>query len=583
MAATKTKPLPSVSVQFLGTSSGGGPIQSRNCSCLAVDFGNELWLFDTADGSLGRLHQSSLKIVNITRIFITHLHIDHVLGLVPILNSVMSGVSLKEGDIEHLKELGVKKRSTFHIYGPAGLRNLVRTILNTTQANLSGVYAVHELLEEGQSPSASCSEDALHANEGVGVDMRTDADGVWKAILREGSGKGGKGWQVSAGPLRHRVPSIGYILKEPTPRLPLDTKTLIPLLQANAKDLMQRDPPVLHPLSLLSHLTSLPPPPPLTLPSGDVIQPPEPSGLPPRKFVIFGDCLGGTQNHVFKKMCEDASLLIHECTNAAIPQAIQRDNKGQNARMRNLKPSLAITCGTSTGGTVSSHQLEPEAERAATECNKQNGDYVYDVDENKKREVEKKAQSRGHSTPDQVGEFARDIRARRVVVNHFSAMFPAPRYHTSRALPSILSSICPFPYPTPHPLSNDNGLPVTHMPLTSQHANELYVRIIMQSIVDQIAVHCRIAEGKTGMVVASRDFMHLSIPSHELSPTEREDIDNHSSLANKVTEEWRTHGGIWIKDGAMGEWVGIRPQAKRVAWEFKEENKEWVAYPLQTD
>lgn len=43
-------------------------------------------------------------------------------------------------------------------------------------------------------------------------------------------------------------------------------------------------------------------------------------------------------------------------------------------------------------------------------------------EQEKRVEVRKKAEGRGHSTPDEVGEFARTINARRVVVNHFSAM-----------------------------------------------------------------------------------------------------------------------------------------------------------------
>lgn len=104
------KPLPPVSIHFLGTCSGGGPIASRNCSSLAVDFGNDIWLFDAADGTLGRLHQSPLKMGNISRIFITHMHADHVLGLVSILTTIMSGVSMTEAGLQKLKEDGLKKK-----------------------------------------------------------------------------------------------------------------------------------------------------------------------------------------------------------------------------------------------------------------------------------------------------------------------------------------------------------------------------------------------------------------------------------------------------------------------------------------
>jgi ribonuclease Z len=208
------------------------------------------------------------------------------------------------------------------------------------------------------------------------------------------------------------VASLGYILQEPTPRLPLDTNTLIPLLQSNASALKELTPPISHPLSLLSHLTSLPPPPPYTLPSGDVISPPEPSGIPPRKLVIFGDCAGGTENSTFQSMCADPSLLIHECTNAAIPELVQRGEKGRKVRMKGMDDGLVQRSEDQTGKQVGKEDAEvskSESERKQRE-------------EEKRVETRRKAQSRGHSTPDEVGEFAKLTRARRVVVNHFSAM-----------------------------------------------------------------------------------------------------------------------------------------------------------------
>lgn len=121
-------------------------------------------------------------------------------------------------------------------------------------------------------------------------------------------------------------------------------------------------------------------------------------------------------------MCEDASLLVHECTNAAIPQAVQRAKKGQKARTRDLEPSLMRSQGVSPGqsapssGYSSANYPSTPNGLQAPKQDKENADEI------KRGEVKKKAQSRGHSTPDEVGEFAREIRARRVVVNHFSAM-----------------------------------------------------------------------------------------------------------------------------------------------------------------
>lgn len=85
---------------------------SRNCSCTAVDFGNEVWLFDAADGSHFRLQQSSLKMSNVTRIFVTHMHADHTLGIVPIMTTLMSGVNAGADYLDKLKQQGRHKKAS---------------------------------------------------------------------------------------------------------------------------------------------------------------------------------------------------------------------------------------------------------------------------------------------------------------------------------------------------------------------------------------------------------------------------------------------------------------------------------------
>lgn len=70
---------------------------------------------------------------------------------------------------------------------------------------LAGAFAIHELLEPNEtSGSAPCASDDLHTNEAVGSDIAPNADGVWRDVLVQGQGKNGKGWGVSAGPIKHR-------------------------------------------------------------------------------------------------------------------------------------------------------------------------------------------------------------------------------------------------------------------------------------------------------------------------------------------------------------------------------------------
>ena len=183
------------------------------------------------------------------------------------------------------------------------------------------------------------------------------------------------------------MPCLGYILQEPTPLLPLDTARLVPLLQANGPDLIASG--VKQPLSLLTHLTSLPLPPPYKLPSGDVIKPPEPSDQPARKLVILGDC-SGSDNARFLEMCMDPSMLVHECTNAAIRSQYERKKRAE-------------------------HPPDPDPKSGSAAATQQQW-------EERQAIVKEKAVKRGHSTPTEVGQFSRTIRARRLIINHFSTM-----------------------------------------------------------------------------------------------------------------------------------------------------------------
>ncbi len=71
----------SMHVTFLGTASGGGPSDTRNCSSLVADIGRgSLWMFDCAEGTLRQFscqpysNQPRLSVNNISKMFITHMH-----------------------------------------------------------------------------------------------------------------------------------------------------------------------------------------------------------------------------------------------------------------------------------------------------------------------------------------------------------------------------------------------------------------------------------------------------------------------------------------------------------------------------
>jgi ribonuclease Z len=117
-------------------------------------------------------------------------------------------------------------------------------------------------------------------------------------------------------------------------------------------------------------------------------------------------------------MAKDSSLLVHECTNAWISEQIQKGEKGKKVRTGELDESL-VEQVIARGG------MKELAEPSLTEMVRntaERGDGLTEKELQAKKVVESKARSRGHSTPDMTGGFARDIQARRLAMNHFSVM-----------------------------------------------------------------------------------------------------------------------------------------------------------------
>lgn len=94
-------------ITFLGTSSGV-PTRSRNVSSVALRLPqkSEIWLFDCGEGTQHQLLRSDLKTSQIRRIFVTHMHGDHIFGLMGLLASI--GLAGARGQID--------------IYGPPDLK-----------------------------------------------------------------------------------------------------------------------------------------------------------------------------------------------------------------------------------------------------------------------------------------------------------------------------------------------------------------------------------------------------------------------------------------------------------------------------
>jgi ribonuclease Z len=83
------------------------------------------------------------------------------------------------------------------LYGPAGLRNFVRTNLKFMSTKFDAPYAVHELLTP-KDPITSCAEGDRHENEVHGRDLMCGEDGLWREFDTCSE------FSVGAAPLVHR-------------------------------------------------------------------------------------------------------------------------------------------------------------------------------------------------------------------------------------------------------------------------------------------------------------------------------------------------------------------------------------------
>lgn len=107
-------------VTFLGTSAGV-PTSRRNVSALALRHGGSWDLFDCGEGTQHQLMRTPLSVHKLDRVFISHLHGDHCLGLFGLLGSRSMNNATKP----------------LTVIGPPGLRSMVETVLSTTATHLS--------------------------------------------------------------------------------------------------------------------------------------------------------------------------------------------------------------------------------------------------------------------------------------------------------------------------------------------------------------------------------------------------------------------------------------------------------------
>jgi len=139
-----------VEIVFLGTS-GSWPTPKRNAPAMAVKRGPEVILFDCGEGTQRQFMQSKLSFMQVTKVFITHFHGDHFLGLPGLIQSM----NMYDRD------------RPMHIFGPAGMKQLAHTLVTLGYFTPGFAIGVTEMAGGSSIDFGDYSVSALEAEHSV--------------------------------------------------------------------------------------------------------------------------------------------------------------------------------------------------------------------------------------------------------------------------------------------------------------------------------------------------------------------------------------------------------------------------------
>ncbi|MFI3248539.1 MAG: ribonuclease Z [Rikenellaceae bacterium] len=243
----------SFSVTILGSSSAK-PTVGRHHSSQIVNLSEQYYLVDAGEGCQQQMFRYGINILKIRAVFISHLHGDHLFGLFPLLST-----------------LGLYGRKTsLTIYAPAPFGEMLNHHLKYFDTNLS--YPV----------------------EWVEVDTYRHQKIFENRTLEV--------WSV---PLRHRVPTSGYLFREKDPPLNVEkfkiAKYSLSIAQITAAKRGED----------------------ITLDSGEVVQNREITYTPykGRSYAYLSDtCHFASES----KMCSGVDMIYHEATYSHVEAKIAK-------------------------------------------------------------------------------------------------------------------------------------------------------------------------------------------------------------------------------------------------------------------
>ena len=118
-------------LMFVG-SGGSSPQRYRGLPSSMLMLGGENWIFDVGEGTMRQLsHKYGQSSMTTTKVFITHMHMDHIMGLA----SLIASSTLRPNN----------NSAPVDVYGPVGLHRFLCEIMQSTETSQHFNVHVHEL------------------------------------------------------------------------------------------------------------------------------------------------------------------------------------------------------------------------------------------------------------------------------------------------------------------------------------------------------------------------------------------------------------------------------------------------------
>jgi ribonuclease Z len=278
---------------------------------MALRHNSDVYLFDCGESTqIQILRKSSLRASRIKKIFITHMHGDHSFGLPGVL--CLIGLA-NSGQIasDSSNESSGDAAAPIDIFGPPGLRVMLRAVMRLTHSRVTVPYRVHEI--HGLPPAGQqyqtgkgISAGGLPMNPSAGMtipfdtqqhfgelpggrDIAPSSDGTF-CVFEDST------VVIHAAPMKHTVPCVGYVFAEKSKKGTLRvTEELTDIIRRN-KDALSLLPEFhIDPLHVYRRLKLLQPHEEYRFPDGSIVTGRDILSDPivGRKVVFMGDTSSG--------------------------------------------------------------------------------------------------------------------------------------------------------------------------------------------------------------------------------------------------------------------------------------------------